>query len=405
MFVILGATHKRAVASLTWELGCRVPSGVVVNALSPIAATRMVTAALAAAGGSAATKASSSKGPSSERSRTGGLSLGAMPSAEQLGPIGAHLVGEDFDACRGQVLFACGSEVTVIRPPRVLEAVRTTDATSLPHVLSATADALVAAEASQASTGGANARFGPIFEEDREVGTEGAVEPGESSPVRSCALIADRPDVAGAVAATIAARGVDVTRLDVPVSCGFDEAARHLQVLSQRAEGLDAVVVVTGAGGDGAGDGWEAVLGEHAGVAQGILADAGWARAVADLAAASDRRLRLVTAVDATTAGGRSRAQASAQLSRSGVRATDGRVAAFAVSVESATDEDRHALGELTAHLVSSPGAEALSGAELVVGEGWAGLRSHPVAAATITYGGPDVPEWFDGALRRVLDG
>ncbi len=38
---------KRAVASLTWQLGADPPTGVTVNALSPIAATRMVTAALA----------------------------------------------------------------------------------------------------------------------------------------------------------------------------------------------------------------------------------------------------------------------------------------------------------------------------------------------------------------------
>ena len=37
---------KRAVASLTWQLGRHAPPGVVVNAMSPIAVTRMVTAAL-----------------------------------------------------------------------------------------------------------------------------------------------------------------------------------------------------------------------------------------------------------------------------------------------------------------------------------------------------------------------
>ena len=37
---------KRAVAALTWQLGAIVPQGVAVNALSPIAATRMVTSGL-----------------------------------------------------------------------------------------------------------------------------------------------------------------------------------------------------------------------------------------------------------------------------------------------------------------------------------------------------------------------
>ena len=40
---------KRAVASLTWQLGEQAPAGVVVNAMSPIAVTRMVRAALARA--------------------------------------------------------------------------------------------------------------------------------------------------------------------------------------------------------------------------------------------------------------------------------------------------------------------------------------------------------------------
>ena len=66
-----------------------------------------------------------------------------------------------------------------------------------------------------------------------------------------------------------------------------------------------------------------------------IHADAGWARAVADHAAAADRPIRLVTLTDATTAGGRSRAQAAAQL-RSGRAWAPPTTAssAFAVSVE-----------------------------------------------------------------------
>ena len=40
------ACAKRAVASLTWQLGRLAPEGVAINALSPIAVTRMVTAAL-----------------------------------------------------------------------------------------------------------------------------------------------------------------------------------------------------------------------------------------------------------------------------------------------------------------------------------------------------------------------
>src|SRR5204863_1356708 len=115
-----------AVAALTWELGRCAPPGVVVNAMSPIAVTRMVTAALARV------PASGSAGGSSS---TGGLSLGSMPQPEELGPLGAHLVGVDLAWCSGQVIFAGGSEVAVIDPPRLLEVVRTSDAASLAGVL------------------------------------------------------------------------------------------------------------------------------------------------------------------------------------------------------------------------------------------------------------------------------
>ena len=40
------ACAKRAVAALTWQLGAQAPPGVTVNAMSPIAMTRMVTSAL-----------------------------------------------------------------------------------------------------------------------------------------------------------------------------------------------------------------------------------------------------------------------------------------------------------------------------------------------------------------------
>ena len=38
-----------------------------------------------------------------------------------------------------------------------------------------------------------------------------------------------------------------------------------------------------------------------------------------------------------------------------------------------------------------------------MVGPGWLGLRSHPHPAASFTLGGPEIPGWFDGALREVI--
>lgn len=383
---------KRAVAALTWQLGRQAPPGVVVNAMSPIAVTRMVTAALGRTQG---------KGlGGSGSSATGGLSLGSMPAPEELGPFGAHLVGEELSWCNGRVLFAAGSEVAVIDEPRLLEVVRSDDVTSLAHMIEAVAtDALAPAEAQQATNGGSNPRFGKIFDES----VEGDLPP---AVVRSCAIVADRPEVAAVVTAALEARGVTCSGIPVAdIAPGFHAAADALASTVARAGPVDAVVVALGGASAATGSmsDWERVLAEHAGIVEHIHADAGWVRAVADYAAGADRPVRLVTLTDATTAGGRSRAQASVQLARAGRGATGDRVSAFTVSMEAPPARTGRPIGELVAHLLCGPEAPALCGAELVAGAGWFGLRSHPRPGGSITFGGPGVPDWLDGTLRGIL--
>lgn len=378
---------KRAVAALTWQLGPHVPAGVVVNAVSPIAVTRMVTAALERAQGKAG-------------SATGGLSLGSMPAPEELGPFGAHLVGDDLSWCTGRVLFAGGPEVAVIDQPRLVEVVRTDGVTSVARVLEATAPALAAAEASQASGGGSNPRFGAVFD---DAGT--ATRGGAAARPQSCVVVADHSRVTATLTAALETRGVTCTAISSrEVAAGFGGAAEALASATARSGPLDAVVVaLEGAHSASAPtSAWERVLAEHAGIVDGIHADAGWARAVADHAAGADRAVRLVTLTDATTSGGRSRAQAAAQLARAGRGATADRVAAFSVSVEVPKGPGRHPLGELVGHLVCDAEATALAGAELAVGAGWLGLRSHPRPGGSITFGGPEVPDWLDGTLRAI---
>lgn len=358
---------KRAVASLTWQLGRHAPAGVVINAISPIAATRMVAAAL--------TRAQRPSG-----SATGGLSLSSMPAPEDLGPLGAHLVDHRFTACTGRVLFAGGSEVAVIDEPRLIEVVRSDDVASPAHVMqTATALALAPAEANQVSGGGSNARFGSVFADQSP--------DGPASMPSTCAIAANDAAVAAALTSALQARGVTCRQVDSPAELdGLDT--------------LDAVVLAPSGSPPAAtaACGWERVLAEHACVAQQIHADATWARAVADLATSANRVIRLVTITAATTAGGRSRAQASAQLARAGRKATGDLVLPFAVSAESGC-----APAELAAHLVCSSEAISLAGAELVAGAGWFGLRSHPRPIGSISFGGPVLPEWFDETLHKVV--
>jgi NAD(P)-dependent dehydrogenase (short-subunit alcohol dehydrogenase family) len=359
---------KRAVAALTWQLGRHAPAGVVLNAISPIAATRMVAAALGNA-------------QQISRAATGGLALGSMPAPEQLGPLGVHLVQDTFTSCQGRVLFIGGSEVAVIDEPRLIEVVRSDDVPSLRHLLEvANSTALAPAEAHQASGGGSNNRFGSIFD----------VAPAADLPAAtagSCAVVADRPEVAAAVKAALEPWGVTSHSIEDPAAlAGLDQ--------------LEAVVVAL-SGGPPASDAtsaWERILSEHDGIVDHIHADAQWARAVAELATRRAQPIRLVAITEATTAGGRSRAQASAQLARAGRTATGDLVLCFAISAES---DDISA--ELAAYLACSPAAGGLAGAELVAGAKWFGLRSHPRPIGSISFGGPAVAPWFDDTLRELV--
>jgi NAD(P)-dependent dehydrogenase (short-subunit alcohol dehydrogenase family) len=378
---------KRAIASLTWQLGRQAPPGVTVNAMSPIAATRMVAAAL-------------ERARAAGRTGGGGISFLTMAGPEDLGPLGAYLVGDDFGWCSGRVLYVGGSEVAVIDAPHLLEAVRTDGVVSLDRVLEAAVPrALATAETNQVSDGGGNPRFGPIFDEPA---------PDEPAPslVRSCLVVSDRPRLAAALVAGLEARSITCHRVEA--AHGFAEAAAALRGVVDVEGPIDAVVVapageappdcptVTATGG------WERTLAEHGGIVGHIYGDAAWARATSDYAAAAGRPVQLVTLTDATTAGGRSRAQTSAQLARAGADATKGRVTAFAVGIEDSEEHAGPSVSALVAHLLGHPDSAALAGAELVVGHDWIGLRSHPRPRGSITYGGPAVPGWLDAALREI---
>lgn len=384
------AAAKRAVAALTWQLGADPPPGVTVNALSPIAATRMVTAALGR---------TPSAGRGSGSSSTGGITLTGFPEPEALGPVGAHLAGEAFAWCSGRVWFSAGSELALVAPPRLLEAVRSRDTASLPATLAAVVpDALVPAETAQATGGGATARFADAFDRSTGAGAGAGA---------TCLVVADDTDPTDDLLAALRDRGVAcaTSPRTLPAESAFAGAAERLAAAADTLGRVDAVVVV--AVGDAVTDAstgprWAAILDGHAALPDRILADAAWLRAVADHSAATGGAVRVVVVEPAGDAGGRSRAQALAQLSRAARGATDDRVAAIVVGCESVAPDDRRATAELAAHLVTGDDAPALSGAELSVGEGWIGLRSHPTPAGTITFGGPDVPGWVDGALREL---
>jgi len=276
--------------------------------------------------------------------------------------------------------------------------VRIDDVVSLSRVLGAVIPrAFGPAEASQFSGGGGNPRFGPIF-------TEPAPSEVSSAPVRTCAVVTDRDGFAASLTAALEARSV--TCHHVEVAHGFGDAAKALSSVVDAAAPIDAIVVAPeGRQPTASTNGWEQVLAEHRGIIDHIYTDAGWARAAADYASSAARPVQLVTLTDAAREGGRSRAQASAQLARVAGSSTEGRVTAFAASIETSEAEAAQPAGELVAHLLGNPEAAALAGAELVLGAGWIGLRSHPRPVGSITYGGPAVPDWLDATLREIVTG
>ncbi len=392
---------KRAVAALTWQLGQVPPPGVTVNALSPIAATRMVTSGLRQ---QAPANASGSAESAGDQSQTGGLSLAiaAMPSPEQIGPVGAYLGSDAFAWSSGNIIFSNGSEVARIVPPRELEVARTSGVADLAHVLDVVMPAaFVPAETTQATNGASNGRFEAVFDEGAP--TSGAASAG----ARTCLVVSDDPQWESGIGNALASRGVKVVGIGAGAPASdFVGAAEQLRQTARHAGDVDALVVArTGATPSRAGSDWEQVLDEHGGIVDAILRDVAWVRAVSDHARESGRPMRIVTVTDAATSGGRSRAQAAAQLSRAAHLVTDIQTDAFAIGVETDADSRTTTVGELAAYLVGADDAGALSGAELVATDDWIGLRSHPHPEASVSFGGPELPPWVDDTLRVIVAG
>jgi NAD(P)-dependent dehydrogenase (short-subunit alcohol dehydrogenase family) len=393
---------KRAVAALTWELGPLLPSGIAVSALSPIAATRMVRGTIVAAEGS----------PRKVDPRS--LDLSAMPQAEDMAPAAAYLADEQAGWCRGRVIYSAGSEISLIAPPTMLEAVRTEEVGDLGSALATLVPVvLVPAETQQTTGGGANPRFGDGF---AAAPVTAATENPRSDPDQRshCLVVADDARIASEVGRAVAGWGMTPVGLGVwqpfasdatSARLDFQAAAASIGRVAQASSGpLDAVVVVLGASARPGGERppWEELLLAHTATADHVLGHAAWLRAACHHANATGRRVRTVHLTRATSSAGRTAAQAVAQMARSANRTTPPSLLdAFSVSIETDQPSDIEAVGHLVGRLVRADDTLALRGAELAAGRGWIGLRSHPGPAATVSFGGPAIPPWVDHILAR----
>jgi NAD(P)-dependent dehydrogenase (short-subunit alcohol dehydrogenase family) len=402
---------KRAVAAVTWQLAGLLPDGVALNALSPLAATRMITGA--ATGGDAS------------RRQSGGLDLSGLPPARDMAPAAAYLASAAAGSCRGQVIFSASSELSVISPPRLIEAVRT-DRTA---DFAASLDTLVPvvlgpAEEQQRSTGGSNARFGPVFDQP---GTTGP-GPGPAPASANCLVISDHAAIAGSIAAALARCGMTAVDLagqpltgqpltgqplagpsasDQPAGRPSDFAAADAAVerAAHAAGGIDAVVIAPGSFAPVPAASWEQLLAGYSATADRVRCHAGWLQAAARHAVRTSRPLRVMHLVDATSPPLRAAGQAVAQLARCGSLVRPGLIDVFSIALETAEPADHQPVAQLIARLLWSGDASALRGAELVARPGWIGIRSHPGPAATASYGTSAIPSWIGdwlGAVRQI---
>jgi NAD(P)-dependent dehydrogenase (short-subunit alcohol dehydrogenase family) len=371
---------KRAVAALTWQLGSLVPEGISVNALSPIAATRMVREGLERAGAGA--------GPR-------GLDLSNMPQPDHMAPAAAYLASEAFGWASGQVIFSGGPELSVIAPSRLLEVVRSEGSRDFAAALGTIVPVVLGpAEANQGTTGGSNPRYGNVF----DALPEGSIGGASGHTV----FVGRDKELAGAVGRAVRSWGKTVAVIDSGAS-DFPEAERVLREAAATQAVIDSLIVEIPADDQNEhGDGWAGLIEAHRTVKPSWLAGMAWLRAAAQVFA--EHPVRMIFVTDATSVAGRTTAQVIAQSARSvSERPVGNGLDVAAVSVESARDADLPALAALVARLAVTEDTLALRGAELVVGEGWVGVRSHPGPIATVSFGSIEIPDWVDGALRSVL--
>jgi NAD(P)-dependent dehydrogenase (short-subunit alcohol dehydrogenase family) len=383
---------KRAVAAVTWELAGILPEGVALNAISPLAATRMVTGAGQTGGGG------------------GTIDLSAMPAPQDMAPLAAYLASEQAGSCRGQVIFSAGPELSVISPPRLTEAVRTAHTVDFAASLDTLVPVILGpAQAQQRSTGGSNARLGDVF--DRP-GTSGPAT-SLGSPPRNCLVISDNAAIAGAIAPALARCGLAAVDIAArPTASGpyagmladFAAAEEAVGRAADAVAGVDAIVIAPGLfAGDTAPESWQEMLAGYTAMADCVMSHAGWLSAAARLAVRTSRPLRVVHLADATSPPLRAAGQVVAHLARCAGLARPGLIDVFSIALETAEPADHQPVAQLIARMLWSDDAAALRGAEVVARPGWIGLRSHPGPVATASFGRPALPPWIGDWLRESV--
>jgi NAD(P)-dependent dehydrogenase (short-subunit alcohol dehydrogenase family) len=383
---------KRALAALTWELGSLLPVGVRINSLSPIAATRMVRAAIQ---------------ESSARPREvspNAVDLSAMPQPVDMARAAAFLVRDEAVWSQGQVFFSTGSEHTVIARPHLLECVLADGVSDFTGALATLVpEVFVPAESSQRAGGGSNSRFGEIF--------SNLTTFEEPTRVQANSLVVSRDGVIPAnVVAALSQWGVTSHVFETSseeAQTTFVDADNALRRLVEEKGHFESIVVIgdTHTTESPVGDAWNHVVKTHSNVRGDVQFHAAWIRAAARLANDSGSSVRIVHVTPALTASGRITSQSVTQLVRNANDFTAVALDAFSISLESLEPKDISSASSLIARLAVARDALALRGTELVAGRSWIGMRSHPSPLITVSTGRADIPLWVNDVFEQRLSG
>lgn len=364
---------KRAICALAWSLAGSLPDAVAFNVISPVADTRMTRAY------------ASDPAP--------GIDPARFPPAGHIAPLAVHLSRPGRAASNGQVLFTDGSQVARVSPPQLIEAVSVDGSGS--SIGSIVTGFLAPAQAAQRTGGGAAPRH------------PGAVT-RPAAPLRGddrCGVVIDHgrtafpADRVGPVLAELGLRAVFIEGAldDVPPAEVFATATARVRA-AEAGDPLTRLLVLTASPVPGGNGSWQQALGSFGTLADRILHQVAWTRAVAGRAG-SEPGARVAYALPGTEPADAALAQAVTQLARGLNRRKDAScLSAFSVAVRGHEEAWRNAV-QLAAFLLTDGAAVDVAGAELVAGDEWLGVSAHPQAGLAASYGGPRIPSWLDEAL------
>ena len=296
----------------------------------------------------------------------------------------------------GQVFFAGGPEVAVVDQPRLVEVVRTADVVSLAGVLEAVVPRLCRG---RGQPGAATA--GLIPGSDRSSITR---HRGRSSrSVRSCAVVSERPDLDRHLYR--GTRGASSPATSPNRRASSAAWLKALRATVDVSGPIDAVVVAGELAGPAAPTACRAIRRPpcacRAPPCACVLDPCGRRVRGGDRAPRTDRHADL----DATAPGGRSRAQASAQLARACRSRRHGSPAShrlLTASIESSGP------AEMTGGLVGVPRlpeAAALAGAELVADRAGIAVPTPDPSAPSSTAGPTSSDGWTARSARSSIFG